>query len=106
MHTFPDDKGHSTDMIEGQKEGGYGGLRGKAGCGGCRCVVRLRGEARWEEIQEAIVWRGTTGAEPRARQLRIIHHIHTEHQSDIPNGHLILTGKGHSILFRKGCNLC
>lgn len=88
MHTFPDDEDRGTDMVEGHEEGdevtkGWRGV--EADSGGCRCAVRWRGEARWEEIQEAIVWREKIGTEPRERQLRIIHHRHTEHQSDIPN---------------------
>jgi len=62
--------------------------------------VRWRGEARWEEIQQAIVWRERPGVETREKQLRIIHqHLHTH--TDIHNtsqaffiGHLIMMGKG------------
>ena len=62
--------------------GGHGGPEGEEENGGCRCAARWRREARWEEIQQAIVWRERTGADPRERQLRIIHqslltHTHT-----------------------------
>lgn len=59
------------------------------------------GEARWEEIQVAIVWREKIGAEARERQLKIIHHIHTEPQSDIPNWSPDLNWKGH-YAFQEG----
>lgn len=66
--------------------GGYGRPEGEEGSGGCRCAVRWRGEARWEEIQQAIVWRERTGVEPRDRQLSIIQSLrtgtHTWHQLD------------------------
>lgn len=63
--------------------GGHGGPEGEEENGGCRCAARWRREARWEEIQQAIVWRERTGADPRERQLRIIHqslltHTHTQ----------------------------
>lgn len=57
VRTFPDDEESSTDMARSYRgSGGYGGPEGEEENGGCRCAVRWRREARWEEIQQAIVW--------------------------------------------------
>lgn len=52
---------------------GYGVPEGEEDNGGCRCETQWSREARWEEIQKAIVWRERTGADPREKQLRTIH---------------------------------
>lgn len=38
--------------------GGYRAPEGGAECGGCRCAMWWWREARWEEIQQPIVWGG------------------------------------------------
>ena len=84
VRTLPDDGLWSMDVERScGGSGGYRGL-GRGGHGGCRCAVRWRREARWEEIQRAIVWRERTGADPREKQLNTIHqrlltrtHTHT-----------------------------